>query len=96
MNWEELYALKCKDSSHMNCRGVLTVVQPKKTYLISISQKIYTAMVAERDIYLAKGLDELGRNLSNELCRQTVAVVGMAHVDGIETYLASARWKEVV
>lgn len=37
---------------------------------------------------MKNGLDELGRNLSNERCRQTVAVVGNV---GIETYLASAK-----
>ena len=75
--------------------SVKTKDNVKKTMsaLKKTAPEIYAAMVAERDIYMAKGLDELGRNLSNELCRQTVAVVGNV---GIETYLASARWKEVV
>ena len=55
--------------------------------------EIYEAMVAERDLYMAKGLDELGDNLKSDV-GDTVAVMGMAHVDGVERYLSSQGWEE--
>jgi hypothetical protein len=62
--------------------------------LRTTAPEIYDAMVAERDIYMGQGLDELtlvgGRSVDH-----TVAVVGMAHVDGIERYLASKGWTEM-
>jgi hypothetical protein len=54
--------------------------------------EIYQAMVAERDVYMARGLDELSVNVNGKV-DNTVAVVGMAHVDGIERYLASQGWQ---
>lgn len=57
--------------------------------------EIYEAMVAERDVYMGRGLDELGINLKESSVDDTVAVVGMAHVDGIERYLATKGWKEM-
>eukprot|EP00574_Skeletonema_japonicum_P009297 CAMPEP_0201723270 /NCGR_PEP_ID=MMETSP0593-20130828/7380_1 /ASSEMBLY_ACC=CAM_ASM_000672 /TAXON_ID=267983 /ORGANISM="Skeletonema japonicum, Strain CCMP2506" /LENGTH=445 /DNA_ID=CAMNT_0048214359 /DNA_START=51 /DNA_END=1385 /DNA_ORIENTATION=- len=57
--------------------------------------EIYQAMVAERDVYMARGLDELGMNVkSGSSVETTVAVMGMAHVDGVETYLATNGWKD--
>ena len=56
--------------------------------------EIYEAMVAERDRYMGRGLDELATTLNTKV-DSTVAVVGMAHVDGIETYLANMGWKEL-
>jgi pheromone shutdown protein TraB len=53
--------------------------------------EIYEAMVAERDLYMAKGLDELSDNLKSD-AKDTVAVMGMAHVDGVESYLMSQGW----
>jgi pheromone shutdown protein TraB len=53
--------------------------------------EIYEAMVAERDLYMAKGLDELSENLKSD-AKDTVAVMGMAHVDGVESYLMSQGW----
>mgnify|MGYP000385426942 CR=1 FL=1 len=44
------------------------------------------AMVGERDIYMANGLNML----SNMKC--TVAVMGLAHVDGVERYLKEVGW----
>uniref|UniRef100_A0A7S2P6Y4 TraB family protein n=1 Tax=Skeletonema marinoi TaxID=267567 RepID=A0A7S2P6Y4_9STRA len=58
--------------------------------------EIYQAMVAERDVYMARGLDELGMNVkSGSSVETTVAVMGMAHVDGVENYLATNGWKDV-
>eukprot|EP00571_Detonula_confervacea_P013272 CAMPEP_0172300382 /NCGR_PEP_ID=MMETSP1058-20130122/2482_1 /TAXON_ID=83371 /ORGANISM="Detonula confervacea, Strain CCMP 353" /LENGTH=456 /DNA_ID=CAMNT_0013010141 /DNA_START=10 /DNA_END=1380 /DNA_ORIENTATION=+ len=57
--------------------------------------EIYEAMVAERDVYMGRGLDELGMNLKESSADNTVAVVGMAHVDGIERYLTTKGWKEM-
>jgi pheromone shutdown protein TraB len=54
--------------------------------------EIYEAMVAERDLYMAKGLDELSENLKTD-AKDTVAVMGMAHVDGVERYLMSQGWE---
>ena len=34
-------------------------------------------MVGERDVYMAKGLDELGSTLNGKVVDNTVAVVGM-------------------
>ena len=56
--------------------------------------EIYEAMVAERDVYMARGLDELGNNVKTSV-DTTVAVMGMAHVDGVERYLASNGWNEM-
>ena len=55
--------------------------------------EIYEAMVAERDLYMAKGLDELNDTLKSD-SKNTVAVMGMAHVDGVERYLLSQGWTE--
>ena len=63
--------------------------------LKKVAPEIYTAMVAERDVYMGRGLDELGDNLKGKKVDSTVAIVGMAHVDGIETYLSSMGWKEL-
>ena len=62
--------------------------------LRSTAPEIYEAMVAERDRYMGRGLDELATTLNTKV-DSTVAVVGMAHVDGIETYLANMAWKEL-
>ena len=62
--------------------------------LRSTAPEIYEAMVAERDRYMGRGLDELATTLNTKV-DSTVAVVGMAHVDGIETYLANMGWKEL-
>jgi pheromone shutdown protein TraB len=62
--------------------------------LQSTAPEIYEAMVAERDVYMGQGLDELGNNLNRDV-GSTVAVMGMAHVDGVERYLASKGWKQM-
>lgn len=76
--------MKAKD----NVRNIMSALQ--KT-----APEIYEAMVAERDEYMGRGLDELGFNLKGGDTRSTVAVVGMAHVDGIERYLYAKGWKEM-
>ena len=55
----------------------------------SVAPKIYQAMVCERDLYMANGLDRLNQFDS------IVAVMGIAHVDGVETILKERGWKEV-
>jgi pheromone shutdown protein TraB len=62
--------------------------------LRTTAPEIYDAMVAERDVYMGKGLDELTLVGGSSIDR-TVAVVGMAHVDGLERYLASKGWTEM-
>lgn len=72
-----------------NVRNIMAALQ--KT-----APEIYEAMVAERDEYMGRGLDELGMNLTGGNTRNTVAVVGMAHVDGIERYLSARGWTEII
>ncbi len=76
--------MKAKD----NVRSIMSALQ--KT-----APEIYEAMVAERDEYMGRGLDELGINLKGGSTQNTVAVVGMAHVDGIERYLSANGWTEM-
>lgn len=57
--------------------------------LKSVAPEIYQAMVGERDLYMANGLDRLNQFDS------IVAVMGIAHVDGVETILKERGWKEV-
>lgn len=49
---------------------------------------LYEALVSERDVYMATGLNGL-----NEL-ESIVAVVGIAHADGIETSLQLNGWQQ--
>jgi hypothetical protein len=51
--------------------------------------EIYNAMVRERDMYMADGLDSLNQFES------IVAVMGVAHVDGVERNLKEKGWDEV-
>lgn len=50
---------------------------------------LYQVMVSERDAYMAAGLNTL-----NEFAIIT-AVMGLAHVDGVETNLTAEGWKRV-
>ncbi|KAL7466758.1 hypothetical protein ACHAXS_007040 [Conticribra weissflogii] len=65
--------------------------------LKATAPEIYEAMVAERDVYMARGLDELDVSLggNGKSVDTTVAVMGMAHVDGVEKYLAEKGWREM-
>lgn len=49
--------------------------------------KIYEALVSERDEYMAMGLANLDRFPT------TVAVMGLAHVDGVESKLLAMGWQ---
>lgn len=51
--------------------------------------ELYTALVAERDEYMANGIDTLNQYES------MVAVMGMAHVDGVENNLMVRGWRPV-
>ena len=51
--------------------------------------ELYNAMVAERDVYMANGIHKLDQ------FEKMVAVVGIAHVDGIETNLKDRGWTPV-
>ena len=54
-----------------------------------VAPEIYQALVAERDAYMANGLDKLNA------FPVIVAVMGIAHVDGVETYLKARGWTPV-
>jgi uncharacterized protein YbaP (TraB family) len=51
-----------------------------------VAPEIYQALVAERDAYMANGLDKLN------VFPVIVAVMGIAHIDGVESYLKSRGW----
>lgn len=53
--------------------------------------EIYGAMVAERDEYMARGLNELPNKYLT-----TVAVMGLAHIDGVEQNLMSRGWTQAI
>ena len=57
--------------------------------LKAVAPEVYQAMVAERDEYMANGLDKLDQFES------IVAVMGIAHVDGVENTLRSRGWVEM-
>lgn len=57
--------------------------------LENAAPEIYNAMVRERDMYMADGLDSLNQFES------IVAVMGVAHVDGVERNLKEKGWVEV-
>ena len=54
-----------------------------------VAPEIFQALVAERDAYMANGLDKLNA------FPVIVAVMGIAHVDGVETYLKARGWTPV-
>ena len=53
--------------------------------LKAVAPEIYGAMIGERDAYMAAGLDNLKFD-------STVAVMGIAHVDGVEKNLQANGW----
>ena len=57
--------------------------------LLETAPELYNAMVAERDVYMANGIDKLDQ------FEKMVAVVGIAHVDGIEENLKQRGWTPV-
>lgn len=50
---------------------------------------IYAALVEERDIYMGQGLDSLNQ------FQTTVAVMGIAHMEGVEDTLQRLGWRQV-
>jgi len=58
--------------------------------LKQVAPEIYGAMVAERDTFMANGLNGLNQ------FPKTVAVMGIAHVDGVENNLRNMGWVPVV
>lgn len=50
---------------------------------------IYTALVEERDNYMGRGLDSINQ------FGTTVAVMGIAHMEGVENTLQSLGWRQV-
>jgi pheromone shutdown protein TraB len=65
-------------------------VRKVMSQLEKIAPALYQALVSERDAYMAAGLNGL-----DEL-ETIVAVVGVAHVDGIERSLSGNGWKAVL
>merc|ERR1712232_755136 len=57
--------------------------------LQKIAPALYQVMVTERDAYMAAGLNTLNDYTS------IVAVMGIAHVDGVEQNLGTNGWREV-
>ena len=54
--------------------------------------ELYQALVGERDIYMAKGMDSL---FSSSLSIQTmVAVIGLGHMSGVGNELAKLGWRQ--
>jgi len=54
--------------------------------LKAVAPEIYGAMIGERDSYMAGGLNRMNQ------FETTVAVMGMAHVDGVERNLKEDGW----
>lgn len=54
--------------------------------LKKVSPEVYNALIGERDIYMANGIDQL--NAYSTL----IAVMGIAHIDGVESYLKEKGW----
>jgi pheromone shutdown protein TraB len=59
-------------------------------HLKRVVPELYEAIITERDIHMADKLDKLNS------FPVIVAVTGMLHVDGIETYLKSKGWTPVI
>lgn len=57
--------------------------------LKAIAPELYNAMVAERDDFMSMGLNSLNQ------FRSIVAVMGIAHVDGVESNLIRQGWTKI-
>lgn len=66
-----------------NVRNIMSVLK-------DAAPEVYKAMVEERDEYMGNGLNRLTQFAS------IVAVMGIAHTDGVETYLQRSGWKAMV
>jgi len=51
--------------------------------------EIYNALVGERDIYMSNGLDSLNQ------FQTIVAVMGLGHLDGVESNLRALGWSKL-
>jgi TraB/PrgY/gumN family len=65
---------------------VRTIVQELNT----VAPEVVRVMLTERDVYMANGLHTLRRSYP-----QVVAVMGLAHIDGVERHLQSLGWTPV-
>lgn len=82
----------------MNKDDLSTLVESMKTreavrnimaQLKTVAPELVNVMLTERDAYMAAGLDTLDQFSS------IVAVMGIAHVDGVEANLKRTGWKQV-
>jgi len=88
--------LNTKDLSYKDEMSVYVETMKEKenvklimAQLKNFAPEIYEALVAERDAYMGNGLDKLN------VFPVIVAVMGMAHVDGVENYLKGEGWARV-
>jgi len=65
-----------------NIKQIMNVVKQQ-------TPEVYQALVAERDLFMATGLDKLSQYDS------VVAVMGLAHLDGVESSLQANGWKSI-
>lgn len=65
---------------------VRTIIQELDT----LAPEVVRVMLTERDTYMAKGLNTLRQSYP-----KVVAVMGLAHIDGVERNLQSFGWKPV-
>lgn len=82
-----------KDSAYKEeLSAFVETMKAKETLKLVMAQlqqaapEIYEAMVAERDAYMANGINKL------DAFPVVVAVMGLAHVDGVENYLKNEGW----
>ena len=80
LNKEAIAGMVEKMKSRSNVKLLMGKLRSEAPY-------VYEAMVGERDAFMAEGIDGAGGTTM-------VAVVGIAHMDGIEGYLKKAGWKE--
>ena len=92
---EDVYISKTEFTDFVETMKARENVKAIMGALKKSAPEIYMAMVAERDEYMANGLDQLDVTLAGKKVDSTCAVVGMAHVDGIEKILAARGWKQL-
>jgi len=57
--------------------------------LNAAAPELYQALVGERDVYMAEGMDKA------YMYEDMVSVMGLGHLDGVERNLANWGWKSV-
>lgn len=92
---KEMYVEKAEFQAFIETMKAKENVKTIMNGLKQTAPEVYQAMVAERDAYMGQGLDELDITLKDNNVKNTVAVMGMAHVDGVEQYLESKGWSAV-